>query len=90
VSSHAPRRYASIPPGGIETTEETLIYSVPGVSCEHCRAAISTAVGAVRGVDSVDVDLDGKRVTVRGSGLDDAAVRAAIDEAGYDVQGAGP
>jgi copper chaperone CopZ len=48
------------------------------------------AVGAVRGVDSVDVDLDGKRVTVRGSALDDTAVRAAIDEAGYDVQGAGP
>jgi copper chaperone CopZ len=33
----------------------------------------------------VDVDLDAKRVTVAGEGLDDAAIRAAVDEAGYDV-----
>jgi copper chaperone CopZ len=33
----------------------------------------------------VDVDLSAKRVTVAGQGVDDAAVRAAIDEAGYDV-----
>ena len=37
------------------------------------------------GVASVDVDLDAKRVTVVGAGLDDGAARAAIDEAGYDV-----
>lgn len=62
-----------------------LSYPVPGVSCGHCRAAITQEVTRVSGVESVDVDLDAKRVTVRGSGLDDAAIRAAIDEAGYDV-----
>ena len=61
-----------------------LVYTVPGVSCEHCRLAISEEVGDVPGVSSVDVDLDAKRVRVRGVGLDDAAVRAAIDEAGYE------
>jgi len=60
-------------------------YSVPGVSCEHCRTAITTEVSRVAGVDQVEVDLDAKRVTVTGAGVDDAAVRAAIDEAGYDV-----
>jgi copper chaperone CopZ len=60
-------------------------YSVPGVSCDHCRAAITAEVEKVKGVSSVDVDLDAKRVTVAGEQLDDAAVRAAIDEAGYDV-----
>jgi copper chaperone CopZ len=65
-----------------------LSYSVPGVSCEHCRAAITNEVGTVTGVESVVVDLEQKVVTVRGSELDDAAVRAAIDEAGYDVEGA--
>ena len=64
---------------------ENLILSVPGVSCEHCRTAISNEVGTVAGVESVDVDLEQKVVTVRGVGLDDSAVRAAIDEAGYDV-----
>ena len=59
-------------------------YSVPGVSCGHCRTAITEEVSKVDGVESVDVDLDAKRVTVAGA-ADDAAVRAAIDEAGYDV-----
>jgi copper chaperone len=62
-----------------------LTYTVPGMSCEHCRSAISKEVGAVAGVESVDVDLDGKLVTVHGVDLSDAAVREAIDEAGYDV-----
>jgi copper chaperone CopZ len=66
------------------TTEE-LTYSVPGVSCGHCRSAITAEVAMVPGVASVDVDLDARRVTVAGERLDDAAVRAAIDEAGYDV-----
>ena len=64
---------------------ENLILSVPGVTCEHCRTAITKEVGMVTGVESVDVDLEQKVVTVRGIGLDDGAVRTAIDEAGYDV-----
>ena len=66
-------------------TAEQLVYSVPGVSCGHCRAAITGEVAMVPGVAAVDVDLDARRVTITGSELDDAAVRAAIDEAGYDV-----
>ena len=65
---------------------DSLIYSVPGVHCGHCRAAITDEVSRVAGVDSVDVDLDAKRVTVQGEGLSDDAVRAAIDEAGYEVE----
>lgn len=61
------------------------IYSVPGVSCEHCRVAIAGEVSQVAGVTAVDVDLDAKRVTVTGGRFHDAAVRDAIDEAGYDV-----
>ena len=67
------------------TTSEALTYTVPDVSCEHCVAAISKEVGAVSGVRAVTVDLAAKRVAVTGDGLDDAAIRAAIDEAGYDV-----
>ena len=60
-------------------------YSVPGISCEHCRVAISGEVSKVAGVTAVDVDLAAKRVTVGGAGFADAAVRDAIDDAGYDV-----
>jgi copper chaperone CopZ len=64
---------------------QTLTYSVPGISCGHCRTAITAEVSGVPGVSAVDVDLAGKVVTVTGAGVDDAAVRDAIDEAGYDV-----
>lgn len=64
---------------------ETIAYSVPGVSCEHCRGAITQEVGAAAGVEAVDVDLEGKTVTVRGSDLDDVELRAAIEEVGYEV-----
>jgi copper chaperone len=62
-----------------------ITYSVPGMSCGHCRVAITTEVTAVAGVDSVDVDLDTKLVRITGENLDDAALVAAIDEAGYEA-----
>ena len=64
---------------------ETVTYNVPGMHCGHCERAVSGELSAVAGVDSVAVDLDSKRVTVVGSGLDDAKLRAAIDEAGYEA-----
>jgi copper chaperone CopZ len=64
---------------------QTLIYDVPGISCGHCRTAITAEVTKVAGVSAVDVDLQDKLVTVTGDGVADAAVRDAIDEAGYDV-----
>jgi copper chaperone CopZ len=62
-----------------------ITYSVPELSCGHCERAVSTEVAAVTGVESVVVDLGTKRVTVRGDGFEDAAVRAAILEAGYEA-----
>jgi copper chaperone len=64
---------------------EEIRYSVPGVSCSQCEQAISAEVGKVVGVAAVQVDLDAKTVAVRGNGLDDASVRAAIAEAGYEA-----
>lgn len=60
-------------------------FSVPGVSCGHCVAAITGEVERVDGVESVDVDLAAKTVAVGGGAFDQAAVRAAIDAAGYEV-----
>ena len=59
-------------------------YSVPGMHCAHCERAVSEELSAVPGVESVDVDLESKLVVVRGDPLDDAALRAAIEEAGYE------
>jgi copper chaperone CopZ len=60
-------------------------YSVPGISCGHCRTAITGEVTRVAGVCAVDVDFEQKVVKVTGAGFNDAAVRDAIDEAGYDI-----
>jgi copper chaperone len=62
-----------------------LAYVVAGMTCSHCKVAVTEEVSRVAGVSSVDVDLDSKLVRVHGTGVDDAAVRAAIDEAGYDA-----
>jgi copper chaperone len=62
------------------------IYVVDGMTCGHCGAAITEEVQRVSGVSGVEVDLDGGTVTVRGADADDAAIRAAIDEAGYQVR----
>jgi copper chaperone len=64
---------------------ETLSYTVPAMHCGHCKRAVKEEVSAVAGVSEVAVDLETKVVTVTGSVLDDAAVRAAIEEAGYEA-----
>lgn len=64
---------------------ETITYSVPGMSCGHCEQAVSGELTRVAGVDTVDVDLATKLVVVTGEALDDAALRAAIDAAGYEA-----
>jgi copper chaperone CopZ len=64
---------------------ETTTYQVPGMSCEHCKRAVSGALFSVPGVRSVEVELDTKLVRVQGDDLDDEALRAAIEEAGYEV-----
>jgi copper chaperone len=64
---------------------QQLVFTVPGISCGHCEAAIKREVGAVDGVSAVEVDIDSKLVTVRGEALDGDDIVAAIDEAGYDV-----
>jgi len=66
-------------------TEDQITYRVDGMSCNHCVVAVSGEVSRVTGVSSVDVDLETKLVRVSGTSVDDAAVVAAIDEAGYDA-----
>ncbi len=64
---------------------QTITYSVPGMTCEHCKHAVTTELSALPGVSAVEVDLGSKLVKVSGEGLDDAALRAAIEEAGYEA-----
>ena len=64
----------------------TTTYQVQGMTCGHCVSAVSAEVGAIPGVNDVQVDLASGQVTVTSEDpLDTASVRAAVDEAGYDL-----
>lgn len=64
----------------------TSTYTVTGMTCEHCVRSVTEALTKLDGVTDVDVDLASGRVTVASDHvLDDAAVVAAVDEAGYEV-----
>jgi copper ion binding protein len=66
----------------------TAIYTVVGMTCGHCVSAVTEEVTAVPGVAAVDVDLDSGRLMVTSDApVDDDAVRAAVDEAGYELAG---
>ncbi|MFI2210982.1 heavy-metal-associated domain-containing protein [Streptomyces sp. NPDC020141] len=66
----------------------TTVYDVSGMTCGHCEGAISAEVSAIPGVTSVTaVASTGKVTVVSAAPLDDEAVRAAVDEAGYDLVG---
>ncbi len=62
----------------------TRTYSVPDISCGHCKSAIESEVGALDDVATVLVNVEARTVTVDGEASDEA-IHAAIDEAGYEV-----
>jgi copper chaperone CopZ len=70
-------------PTATERQERELVLRADGMSCDHCRVAVTAEVSKVAGVTAVDVDLDSKLVRIRGAQIDGDAVVAAIDEAGY-------
>ena len=70
-------------------TVSTQVFSVTGMTCGHCVAAVTSEVGKIPGVTDVSVELgEPSAVTVTSEGpVDVEAVRAAVDEAGYDLMG---
>ncbi|WP_020663054.1 heavy-metal-associated domain-containing protein [Amycolatopsis benzoatilytica] len=65
-------------------------YLVTGMSCGHCAQSVTEELTALPGVENVTVDIETGRVQVRSaSPLDEAAVRAAVEEAGYSYGGLG-
>ena len=61
----------------------TTTYSISGMTCQHCVTSVHEEVSEVAGVDGIDIDLASGRMTITGNGFEDAAIRAAVEEAGY-------
>ena len=65
------------------TNSATTTYSVPEISCGHCKSTIEAAVQGLGDVARVEVDIEAKTVTVEGG--DRSTIATAIEDAGYDV-----
>jgi copper chaperone CopZ len=66
----------------------TATYTVTGMTCGHCAQAVTGELTALPGVDDVQVDVESGVVTVTSAApLDTDQVRAAVDEAGYELTG---
>ena len=64
----------------------TATYKVTGMTCGHCVQSVKTEVGKIDGVTGVEIDLETGDVTVTSDdALQDADLRAAVDEAGYEL-----
>jgi copper chaperone len=64
----------------------TTTYAVKGMTCEHCVRAVTAELSQVAGVTGVEIDLATGRATITSEGpVDESAVRAAVDEAGYEI-----
>ena len=62
------------------------ILKVMGMSCSHCEKAVKEAVSAIEGVTSVEVDLEGKTVTVNHEEIIKVdSIKAKIEEEGYKI-----
>ena len=68
----------------------TKVLSIKGMSCGHCVARVEAAVSSIQGVTSVKVNLGQKTAVVEGTVLDDARLREAVAEAGYEVVAISP
>ncbi|MFJ2651614.1 heavy-metal-associated domain-containing protein [Streptomyces sp. NPDC087420] len=64
------------------------VYTVTGMTCDHCKSSVAKAVGGIDGVLSVEVDVKAGRVAVTTSAEpDDATFTKVIDDAGYELTG---
>ncbi|WP_405378171.1 heavy-metal-associated domain-containing protein [Phascolarctobacterium sp.] len=59
--------------------------AIEGMHCQHCVQAVNEALAAVAGVTSVAVSLEQNNAVVNGENLDDAALKEAVEDMGFDV-----
>ena len=65
---------------------DTAVYTVEGMHCSHCEAAVCRAVEDIPGVESAKANASGKTLTIKGPAPEEA-IRAAVEKAGYTFKG---
>jgi copper chaperone CopZ len=70
-------------PSAAAPAASTRTFAVEGMHCSHCVQSVSRAIGELAGVVGCQVDLEAGRARVTGTGLDSAAVIAAVEALGF-------
>ena len=65
---------------------DTVVYTVEGMHCSHCEAAVCRAVEDIPGVESAKANASGKTLTIKGPAAEEA-IRSAVEKAGYTFKG---
>lgn len=64
----------------------TQTYTVTGMTCGHCVASVTEEVEEITGVEKIDVVLETGSLTITSAEpIDDAAVKTAVEDAGYQL-----
>ena len=64
----------------------TTTFLVPGMTCGHCKSAVTDELSKINGVTNVDVDLDSKKVTIESEAdVEWQVIVGAVDEAGFEA-----
>ena len=69
-----------------EADPDSVVYTVEGMACSHCEAAVCRAVEEVPGVESAKASASGKKLTIKGTAAEED-IRAAVEKAGYTFKG---
>ncbi len=63
------------------------VFSVQGMTCNHCKSSVETNLSKLDKVDSVSVDLATKTVRIKGDNIDNTVIETAVKNLGFDYQG---
>ena len=69
-----------------EAVAGTVVYSVEGMHCNHCKAACEQAVGKLKGVETCEANPAANTLTITGNATE-ADIRAAVEQAGFEFKG---
>jgi copper chaperone CopZ len=65
---------------------KTTNFLVPGMTCGHCKGAVTDELSKINGITNIDVDLDTKKVTIESEAVVEWQVIVdAVDEAGFEA-----
>ena len=68
-----------------KTSNQVLELQVEGMSCENCAGKVESAIMALKDINETHINLESKKVEIKGNDIDFEEVKSAIEKSGYRV-----